>query len=210
MQTPSRDFHWPKIPHSFTPQAIFRKHLWGKSSVKRQIVTWRTVIIVTKIHVNWFGPKMRSPLPARIIPHSTARSSWRDTGRTYVYMRYHNVRLPVYSSSVLSFLSPFVGFRSRFRTRELQHNLFQQARTQNFSLTGSDWPCGYTYFIFFGGEGAVRGSNPGGSRFSGSAQIGPGTHPASYTVGTGSFPGVKRPGRCVDHSPRLAPWFKKE
>ena len=24
-------------------------------------------------------------------------------------------------------------------------------------------------------------------------------HPASYTTGTGSFPGVKRPGRGVDH-----------
>ena len=28
-----------------------------------------------------------------------------------------------------------------------------------------------------------------------------GTHPASYTVGTGSFQGVKRPGRGVDHTP---------
>jgi len=27
-------------------------------------------------------------------------------------------------------------------------------------------------------------------------------HPASYTVGTGSFPGVKRPGRGVDHPPQ--------
>jgi hypothetical protein len=27
----------------------------------------------------------------------------------------------------------------------------------------------------------------------------PGAHPALYTVGTGSFPGVKRPGRGVDH-----------
>jgi hypothetical protein len=26
-------------------------------------------------------------------------------------------------------------------------------------------------------------------------------HPASYTVGTGSFSGVKRPGRGVDHPP---------
>ena len=35
--------------------------------------------------------------------------------------------------------------------------------------------------------------------FSASVQIGPGAHPASYTMGTGSFPGVKRPGRGVDH-----------
>jgi hypothetical protein len=29
----------------------------------------------------------------------------------------------------------------------------------------------------------------------------PGAHPAPYTMGTGSFPGVKRPGRSVDHPP---------
>jgi hypothetical protein len=32
-------------------------------------------------------------------------------------------------------------------------------------------------------------------------QAGLGSHPASYTMGTGSFPGVKRPGRGVDHPP---------
>jgi hypothetical protein len=30
-----------------------------------------------------------------------------------------------------------------------------------------------------------------GARFSASVQTGPGTHPPSYTMGTGSFPGVK-------------------
>ena len=29
-------------------------------------------------------------------------------------------------------------------------------------------------------------------------------------MGTGSFPGVKRPGRGVDHPPHLAPRLKKE
>ena len=32
-------------------------------------------------------------------------------------------------------------------------------------------------------------------------QTGPGTHPVSYALGTGSFPGVKRPGRGADHPP---------
>jgi hypothetical protein len=32
-------------------------------------------------------------------------------------------------------------------------------------------------------------------------QTGPGTHPASCTMGTGFFPGVNRPGRGVDHPP---------
>jgi hypothetical protein len=30
-------------------------------------------------------------------------------------------------------------------------------------------------------------------------QTGPGAHPASCTMGTTSFPGVKQPGRGVDH-----------
>ena len=38
-----------------------------------------------------------------------------------------------------------------------------------------------------------------GARFSAPVRTGPGAHPASYTMGTGSFPGVKRPGRGVDH-----------
>ena len=36
----------------------------------------------------------------------------------------------------------------------------------------------------------VRGSDPGGARFS-AVQTGPGAHPASLTMGTGSFPGVE-------------------
>jgi hypothetical protein len=47
----------------------------------------------------------------------------------------------------------------------------------------------------------VRGSNPGGARFYAPVQNGPKAHPASYTMGSGSFPGVKRPGRIVDHPP---------
>ena len=48
----------------------------------------------------------------------------------------------------------------------------------------------------------VRGSNPGRwARFSAPFQTGPGAHPLSYTMGTGSFPGVKRPGRGVDRPP---------
>jgi hypothetical protein len=41
-------------------------------------------------------------------------------------------------------------------------------------------------------------------------QTGPGAHPASYTMGTGSFPVVQRPGRGVDHPPHLVPRLKKE
>ena len=32
-------------------------------------------------------------------------------------------------------------------------------------------------------------------------RTGPGSHPASYTLGTGSFRGIKHPGGGVDHPP---------
>jgi len=40
-----------------------------------------------------------------------------------------------------------------------------------------------------------------GAIFPAPVQTGPEVHPASCTMGTGSFPGVKRPGRGVDHPP---------
>jgi hypothetical protein len=41
-------------------------------------------------------------------------------------------------------------------------------------------------------------------------QTGSGVHPTSYTMGTGSsFPGVKRPGREVEHSPPTMPRSRK-
>jgi len=50
-----------------------------------------------------------------------------------------------------------------------------------------------------------------GARFSALVQTGPGVHPASCTMGTGSFPGVKeRPGRDADPSPPSSAVVKKE
>ena len=45
------------------------------------------------------------------------------------------------------------------------------------------------------------GRGGGGARFSAPVQNEPGAHPASYTMGIGSFPGLKRPGCGVDHPP---------
>ena len=42
---------------------------------------------------------------------------------------------------------------------------------------------------------------PVGAGLSAPVQTGPGAYPASYTNGTGSFLGVKLPGRGVDHNP---------
>jgi hypothetical protein len=48
------------------------------------------------------------------------------------------------------------------------------------------------------------------ARFSAPVRTGLETHPVSCTMGSRSFPGVKRPGRGVDHPPHLALRLKKE
>ena len=47
------------------------------------------------------------------------------------------------------------------------------------------------------------------ARFSAPVQTRRGAYPASYTVGTGSLPGLKLPGRGVDHPPHLGLRLKK-
>jgi hypothetical protein len=49
-----------------------------------------------------------------------------------------------------------------------------------------------------------------GARFSASVQTDRESHPASYKIDTGSFPGVKGPGRGVVHPPHLTPRLKDE
>jgi len=49
-----------------------------------------------------------------------------------------------------------------------------------------------------------------GARFSAPFQTDPVAHPSSYTIGTGSYMGVKQPGRGVDHPTHLATRIKKE
>jgi len=48
------------------------------------------------------------------------------------------------------------------------------------------------------------------ARFSAAVQTGPVAHPASCTMGTGSFLGLKRTGSGVDHPPHLVPRLKKK
>jgi hypothetical protein len=54
------------------------------------------------------------------------------------------------------------------------------------------------------------GSSVGIPRFFAHVQTGPEAHPASCTLGTGSFPGVKRPGRGVDHPTPSSAKVEKE
>jgi hypothetical protein len=57
----------------------------------------------------------------------------------------------------------------------------------------------------------VRGSNPDGvARIFSPVQTGPGPHTASYKMDTRSLPGVKWPGRGVDHPLPSSAEVKKE
>ena len=54
--------------------------------------------------------------------------------------------------------------------------------------------------------GSIRLDGPGihspvGATFSATVHSCPGAHPGSYTMGTGSLPGLKQPGRGVNHPP---------
>jgi len=51
---------------------------------------------------------------------------------------------------------------------------------------------------------------PVGARFSVPVQTNPGAHPAYYTVGTASFPGVKQWGRGVFYPPPSSANVKEE
>jgi hypothetical protein len=48
---------------------------------------------------------------------------------------------------------------------------------------------------------SVLGSNPDVARFVAHVETGPGVHPASCTIRSRYFPGVKNPGRGADHPP---------
>ena len=49
-----------------------------------------------------------------------------------------------------------------------------------------------------------------GATFSAPVQTGSEAHPATCIMGTGSFPGIKRPERGADHPPYLALMLNKE
>ena len=89
---------------------------------------------------------------------------------------------------------------------EAPHNLPSVVSPLPFSPTGQDSSVsiGSRY-----GLGRSGDRMPVGAVFSAPVQTGPGVRPASYTMGTGFFPGVKRPGRVVDHPPASSAEVKK-
>jgi hypothetical protein len=65
-----------------------------------------------------------------------------------------------------------------------------------FIISGPSSPVGVATGYVAGQSGD---RTPVGARFFAHVQTGPEAPPYSCTMGTGSFPGVKRPGRGADH-----------
>jgi hypothetical protein len=79
-----------------------------------------------------------------------------------------------------------------------------QTHTNFNAVYLSDWRIATCYGL--DGPGIESGHGPIFSL----AQTGPRAYPASYTVGTGSLPGVKRPGCDVNHPPLSSAEVKTE
>jgi len=73
-----------------------------------------------------------------------------------------------------------------------------QGRDSSFGMATRYWLDGYEIESRWGRD------------FSVPVPTDPGAQTASYTMGTGSFPGVKRPGRGIDYPLHLSPRLKKE
>jgi hypothetical protein len=74
------------------------------------------------------------------------------------------------------------------------------------TLRGPRWLIRYSDSLRTGRSGDRI---PVGARLPAPVQTGPRAHPASCTMGTGLFPGLKRPGREVDHSPQSSVKIKE-
>jgi hypothetical protein len=77
----------------------------------------------------------------------------------------------------------------------------------NSLALGQDSLCRYSNSLQ---AGRSEDRIPVGATFSAPVQTDPEGHPASCTVGTGSFPGLKRPGHGVDQPPLSSAEVKKE
>jgi hypothetical protein len=87
------------------------------------------------------------------------------------------------------------------------HFGYERQWLKNFG-TGTSWKGGPGSSVGIATGYGLDGPGeriPVGPRFSALVQTGPGAHPASCTMGTGSFQGVKWPGRDADPSPLLVP-----
>jgi len=125
-------------------------------------------------------------------------------------------------------ISDILYFRTQFCSPKLNAKsirIYSKIKSEklNFQTPLNLWSCQFAQLLAVGcGPGSVVGIATGygldgsgiesrwGARFSAPVQTGPGAHPASCTMGTGSFPGVKSGwGVTLTPHPLLVPWSWK-
>jgi hypothetical protein len=116
-----------------------------------------------------------------------------------VFLFLLGIRKPVH------FVSYFITYLESFSAAASVHT-FMFRHSGHFGLFEHDGWCWVNYLFISKYIGSLRAGRSGNripvvARFPAPVQTGPGAHAASYTIGTVSFPGVKRPGRGVDHPP---------
>jgi hypothetical protein len=95
--------------------------------------------------------------------------------------------------------------------RNLENRFFRQDDTNNIGLYIIYMWAGIAQSVWRLATGrTVRDRIPVGARFSAPVHTHAGANPPSCIMGTGSFPGVKRPGRGADHPLHLTPRLQKE
>jgi hypothetical protein len=99
----------------------------------------------------------------------------------------------LFSRCILSNTTCQILIRTHYIGDMFRHILYLQAF---FLLFCSFPPCRY-----HGTVSLIGDQIPMGTGFFTHIQTGPGAHPASCTMGIGSFPGVKRLGHGADHPP---------
>jgi len=87
--------------------------------------------------------------------------------------------------------------------------VWRDSEYRSFVTFPAEFWCAYEEILLAKGW-TVWGSNPGGAIFSDSIQTGPEAHLDSYTMGSGSFPAVKRPGGGANLPPPSSTEVKEE
>ena len=115
------------------------------------------------------------------------------------------------SRQIFSLFSFWLSLQ-KYTVRILAWTLFRVLKS-SFKKLHSYRPSIFLLFLWLGGRNNSVGIETRcgldcprfearwGVRFFAPLQTGPGAHPVFYTIGTGSFPLVNRPGRGVDYPP---------
>jgi hypothetical protein len=134
-------------------------------------------------------------------------SQWPNSGHSSARRRNAALWYAI-SNKIMAFIVSYVLFLKQCVPKQCSGKYFARIQSEKLWETVL-----FHHYIFFVVRDSSVGIAPGygldgpgiesrwGTTFFAHVQTGPGAHPASCTMGTGSFPGLKRQGRAADHKP---------